>query len=284
MLLPFLDPRFPEGELDELPHGVGFTRADDIVIRLRLLEHPPHRFDVFWSVPPVSLWVEISELDVFRLPFRDHRHPGCNLPRQELQASPCAFVVKQYAVRDVHPIRFSVVRARPVCEKLRDAIRRPRMERGVLVLGRLLRQAEQLGGGGLIDPRVRSFFLCCLEETDHPKAVHVRSEHGLTERRLDERLSREVVNLVGLRLLQGGNDRALVRHVSVKEVDAVHDRLDVCDVRRAQTTHEAVDVVTLREEEFREKGPVLARDPGNQDVLGHKRGSSGRGISAYRGL
>ena len=53
VVAPF-EPDVDEGPLDEVLHRVTFSRRDDVVVRLGLLKHQPHRSDVVAGVPPVA--------------------------------------------------------------------------------------------------------------------------------------------------------------------------------------------------------------------------------------
>ena len=55
-----------EGDLDETLHRVGLARGDDVVVRLVLLEHEPHRLDVVAGEAPVALRVEVAEREFGR--------------------------------------------------------------------------------------------------------------------------------------------------------------------------------------------------------------------------
>ena len=50
-----------ERDLDQLLHGVGLARADDVVPRFGLLQHPPHRLDVVAGEAPVAARVEVAQ-------------------------------------------------------------------------------------------------------------------------------------------------------------------------------------------------------------------------------
>jgi hypothetical protein len=48
-----------EGELDEITHAVCLTRGDDIVVRLLLLQHQPHRLYIVADKAPITLRFEV---------------------------------------------------------------------------------------------------------------------------------------------------------------------------------------------------------------------------------
>ena len=55
-----------EGDLAQLADGMHLAGRDDEVVGLGLLEHQPHRLDVLRRVAPVSLGVEIAEVQMIR--------------------------------------------------------------------------------------------------------------------------------------------------------------------------------------------------------------------------
>src|SRR4029077_21020328 len=79
----------------ELAHGVGFAGGDDEVVRLRLLQHAPHAFDVFASVAPVAAGVEVSEIEADLLAGGDAGNGGSDLAGDEFVAAAGRFVVEE---------------------------------------------------------------------------------------------------------------------------------------------------------------------------------------------
>ncbi len=57
-------PTWPKATSHELAHRVRLAGGDDVVVRLVLLEHQPHRLDVVAGVAPVALRVEVAEVEL----------------------------------------------------------------------------------------------------------------------------------------------------------------------------------------------------------------------------
>ncbi len=70
-----------EGDLAQLADGVRLAGGDDVVVGFVLLEHQPHRLDVFLGVPPVALGIEVAQVEVLLLALQDGG---------DARASPCA--------------------------------------------------------------------------------------------------------------------------------------------------------------------------------------------------
>jgi len=87
-------------------------------------------------------------------------------------------------------------------------------------------------------------------------------------------LGREVVDLVGLDRLQRPRQAVLVDEVAVVQRELVADVVDAPGVERAGAADEAVDLVSLLEEQLREVAAVLAGDSGDQS-LRRQRASRG---------
>ena len=56
-----VEPDVFEGDLAHVAHGCRHTRCNHVVVRLVLLEHEPHRFDVVACESPVALCIDVAE-------------------------------------------------------------------------------------------------------------------------------------------------------------------------------------------------------------------------------
>src|SRR6266851_3025952 len=59
-----IKPDRPESLFQKLANCVGLAGGDDVIVRIGLLKHQPHRPDVISSVPPVSPRLQISKLQL----------------------------------------------------------------------------------------------------------------------------------------------------------------------------------------------------------------------------
>jgi hypothetical protein len=86
----------------------------------------------------------------------------------------------------------------------------------------------------------------------------------VSERVGDERDGPEVVHLIGLGLIDGGDEAGEVGQVALNDVEPGHFVDDGADPRVVLAFHQAVHLVALRVEEFGEVLTVLAGDPGDE--------------------
>src|SRR6185436_8293962 len=93
---------------------MGFARRDNIIIRLVLLEHQPHSFNVFPCKTPISLSIEISHINLIVQTAFDTGDSAAYLTSYKRLSAPRGFMVEQDSVTGKHPIAFSVVDRDPV--------------------------------------------------------------------------------------------------------------------------------------------------------------------------
>ena len=133
--------------------------------------------------------------------------------------------------------------------------------------------AEELGRRGLVEA---SLFLQAqdaqrFEQAQRSYAVGIRGVFRLLERNLDVALRREVVELVGLRLLDHARQARGIRHVAVVQDEAaiadvrvLVEVIDAVGVEERRPALDAVDDVALAEQQLGEVGAVLPGDAGDQ--------------------
>ena len=102
-----------------------------------------------------------------------------------------------------------------------------------------------------------------------PSALAVYS--GRLERDQHVRLSREIVDLVGLRLLHDANDVGGVGHIAVMQVEGnallvriVIEVVDARGVERGRSAFHAVNSITLGEQQLGQISAVLTGRAGDQ--------------------
>ena len=131
------------------------------------------------------------------------------------------------------------------------AVGRARVEGGGLALRRLPHQAVQLRGAGLVELRLllQAEDADGLQQAQRAERVGVGGVLRLFEGDLDVGLRREVVDLVGLDLLDDADEVGGVGHVAVvqDEVARGHVRVlvDVVDARGVEQGGAALDAVDL---------------------------------------
>ena len=270
-----LDADMMEGQGAELADGVVLARSDDEVLRLLLLQDEPHALHVVLGVAPVAEGVEVAEVELVLVPLLDAGGGEGDLAGDEGLAAAFALVVEEDAVGGKHAVALAVVLHDPEAVLLGHAVGRARVKRRRLLLRHLLHLAEELGGGGLVDA---AFVLQPedahgLEETQGADGIGLGGVFRAVERHLHVALGGEVIDLVGLHLLDDAHQRRRVGHVAVMQgeqalvLHVAHpfvevEVLDAARVERRRAADDAVHVVAFLQKELCEEGAVLARDAG----------------------
>ena len=137
----------------------------------------------------------------------------------------------------------------------------------------LLHEAVELGGGGLIDAGFlgEAADADCLEDPQGAEGVDVGGVFRGLETHGHMALSAEVVDLIGLYLLDDSLEVAAVGEIAVMEgeawIDFVRVLIEVIDaggVEGGGASFDAVDGVALLKEELSKIGAVLAGDPSDE--------------------
>lgn len=127
------------------------------------------------TMPPVSLRVQVAQIQATLLPKADVCHSPCDFPCNECPSSPRAFVVEQYAVASVHPVRLTVVDCDPVGIELGYSIRRARIEGRSFRLRRFNNLSIELGRRGLVEADDFLEATCTdgIKETEGPEPIDI---------------------------------------------------------------------------------------------------------------
>ncbi len=187
-------------------------------------------------------------------------------------------MVEENAVAGIHPVGFAVVDSDPVGVKLGSGVGAAWAEGGGLLLGGLLDLTEEFTCGGLVEA---GFFLQfqkadSLQKAQGSQAIHVGGvfRHFKTDCHVG--LCPQVVHLVGLRIPDDAYKVGGVRKVSemkdeprILRVGILADVLYPLGVEHRGPAPDAVDLVTLRQEEFGKVRAVLASDACDEGLF-HK--------------
>ena len=155
MLLP-IEMHIPKSQLQQLPNRVGLPGGNDVIVRLLLLEHQPHGFDIIAGIPPVPLGIEIAQIEFLVQAQFDPRGGSGDLAADKGLPSTRGFVVKQNSVTRKEMIGLSIIHRDPVSVRLGSTVRTSWIERRGLPLRYLLDLAEHLAGRGLVKFRAQS--------------------------------------------------------------------------------------------------------------------------------
>lgn len=139
-----------EGLFNKLTDSVHLTGGEDKVLGLLLLKHAPHALDVVAGMTPVTLGVQVAEVQALLLAQVDRGDGAGDLAGDEGATTAGGLVVEQDSVAGVHVVSLTVVDGDPVGVHLGNTIGGAGVEGGGLALGDLSDLSVQLGGGGLI--------------------------------------------------------------------------------------------------------------------------------------
>src|SRR2546426_3796786 len=183
--LPIRDAGDAERLFHELANGMGLARRSDEVIRLPVLEDPPHQVDELRRVPPVPPRIQVPECDRFREAVMDFRHAIAHLACQEFETASLGFVIEQDAVGNGQAVGLPVVHTGPVRVDFGDAVRTPGMKRCALVLRLSVdlpeqdRKSTRLNSSHL----VISYAVFCLKKKKKSSHTSARLTSGAYVRR-----------------------------------------------------------------------------------------------------
>lgn len=166
---------------------------------------------------PITLRVEVTEIETVLLAEVDISHSSADLARDERPATPRAFVVEEDTVTGIHPIRFTIIDCDPVGVQLSSSVRATRVERCCLALGRFDDLAIEFRGRCLVEPCVflESDGTDGIEKTKGAYAIDIGCILGHLERDLDVRLSAQVVDLGGEHLGEDVHEIGAVGEITV---------------------------------------------------------------------
>jgi DNA polymerase III subunit gamma/tau len=267
------DTQFAKGQPDEFPHGDGAAGGQYEIFGLLLLEHEVHAFHIVAGMAPVPLGIEVAEPKLVLEAQGDAGGGPGDLAGHEGLTAYRRFVVEKNAVTGVDAVGFAVVDGDPVGVQLGNSVGRARIEGGFLGLGHLLDQAVKLRGGGLVKA---GFFLQAqqadgFQESQGPEGIGVGGIFGGLEADLDVGLGAEIVDLIGLDLLDDANQVGAVGEVTVMQdkvaiinMGILIEMIHPLGVEQGRTALDAVNDIALTEQEFSQIGTVLAGDAGDQ--------------------
>lgn len=145
---------------------------------------------------PITLRIEVAEVQTRLLPKADVRGCTGDLARHEGAPTARALVVEKDAVACEHVVGFTIIFGDPERIQFCDTIRAARVEWGVLVLWDGLYQSIKLGSRRLVEPHVVLEATCAhgIEKAQGAEGVDIACIFGHVEGDLYVRLRTEVVD------------------------------------------------------------------------------------------
>lgn len=275
-VIPPVQTHIRKGFFYKLPDRVGLSRADHIVVRLVLLQHPPHRLDVFRRIAPVPPCVQVSQIERILFSGQDVGDRPADLAAYKGFTPPWTLVVKQNAITGKQVIAFSIVDRHPIGIEFGCRVRASGSERGGFVLGR--RGApEHLGARRLIEAGRQPAAVNRVQDARGAEARIVAGVFGHLETHLDMGLRAQMVDLVRpdvvnqvCKLLHAGEVSIMEEQPRVRVMEVLIEMVDAAGVERAGPADEAVDLVALGKQQFGKIRPVLPGNAGDEGAaFGH---------------
>ena len=166
---------------------------------------------------PVALGIEIADIESLLQTVLDRRHRAGDLAGNEGFSAHRPFMVKQNAIGGMDAVGLAVIDGDPIGVELGRGIRRARIEGRGLPLRLLLRLAVKLGGRGLVesDPLLHAQDADRLKQPERAERVSIGGVFRRLEAHLHVALRGEIVDLVGLRLLQDADEIGGVGQIAV---------------------------------------------------------------------
>ncbi len=128
--------------------------------------------------------------------------------------------------------------------------------------------AEHLAGTGLIHANAGVDDADGVQHARDAQGGHIAGKNRLIPRGLDKRLGGQVIDFIGLILIQDADQRDLVTQVARNKLQSILDVADTVEVEGARAAHHTNDAVAAVEQELGQIGTVLSGDARNQ-CCGH---------------
>src|SRR5262245_51681979 len=99
---------------DKLSHRMGFTGSDDIIVWLLLLEHEPHCKHILLGISPITLGVEIAEVELVGQPRSDLSYATADLSGDKSFSPTRGFMVEKDTIAAKDAVAFPVINSHPI--------------------------------------------------------------------------------------------------------------------------------------------------------------------------
>ena len=230
---------------------MGLSGCQNVVIGLVLLKHAPHTLDVIAGVAPITLSINVSEVQALVDSLVDAGDRGRNLTGDEGAATAGTLMVEENTVGKVHAVGLTVIDKNPEGILLGNGVGRTGVEGSGLGLRDLLHLAVELGGGGLVELHLLFHTTSAdgIEHTKNANTIGIGGILGHIERNLDVRHGAEVVDLGGTDLGNDGDQVGGIAEIAIVQEELHAGRMtvlvemvDAASVEGRRTTDDAVDL------------------------------------------
>ena len=176
-------------------------------------------------------------------------------------------MIEQDARATIHPVSLAILLHNPKTIQFRNSIRRIRMERRQLILRHLFHLAVKLRRRSLVDAAriLQPAQTHRLQDTQHPRCIHVGRELRRVERYLHMALCRQIINLIRTYLGHNLHNRHGIPQVSIMQMEmppTLKMGYTFAEIH-ARTPDSAMHIITLLQQKLGQERSVLTRNPGN---------------------
>ena len=184
-------------------------------------------------------------------------------------------MVKQNTAAGVQAVSFAVIARQLEAAYFADAIARSGMKTGALILRQLFGFAEHFARTGEVKLAAGNQVFDRGKQKVSAVDICVESRKLVVERVADEALRRQVITFVGGhfgdQLIDTGEAFERRGVQTNPFAHGVQTHQPVFRVLQSHAPHSTVDLIALRQQQFREIGSILPGNSGNQRPAAHKR-------------
>src|SRR5271163_2436367 len=163
-ILPPVEIGGSESKAYEFFHRVAFTRGHNIIVRVFLLQHPPHGVNVFSSVPPIPLSLQVAEIELRLCTPENLRDSRCYLACYEFITPARRFVIKQNSTAGMEAVRLPIISSQFVARDLADPVQRAWPEPGAFILRRLFGCSKHFARTSEVESAMRRQAFDCRQQ------------------------------------------------------------------------------------------------------------------------
>ena len=108
------DPDFSEGQFNKFAHRMAFASCKNIITGFGLLQNEPHSLGIIARMPPITLRIQITNIETILFPQMDGGDRLRDFTRYESLATPWSLMVEQDTVRRMKTVSFAIIDGDPI--------------------------------------------------------------------------------------------------------------------------------------------------------------------------
>lgn len=262
---------FEKCPFNKLTNRIRLTRSKDKICRCMVLEHEPHTFHIVLRMSPVSLRIEVSNIQFLQKSQMNLCDCTSNLACDECLTSDWRFVIKKESVRRKHSITFSIIYRNPIRIQLSHSIWASWMKRRKLSISSLWHivsyTPEHFWGRCLIKTSLlfQAVYSYRFEKAKCAKSINIRSILWHFEAHFYVRLSREIIYLIWLYICNQLYQIPRISEVTIVKLEVNSSfmgiLIEMIDSTRIEWWRSSLDTmyfISLREKQFSKIRSVLS--------------------------